>query len=66
MAPLDDSSIPASQPDPALATGSLLGKRYADPQLGLELLVTKAGAGTLCVGSQPLAMQEAKKLPSSD
>jgi hypothetical protein len=50
-----------------LDTGSLLGKRYtaaADEQL--EVLVTKAGAGTLGDGDTPLVIKEAKPLPASD
>jgi hypothetical protein len=30
------------------------------------VLVTKAGAGSLSVGSTPLALKEAKPLPASD
>ena len=44
----------------------LLGKRYADDELGLELLCTQGGAGTLTVGEQPLLVKGAKPLPSSD
>lgn len=46
--------------------GTLLGKRYADEELGLELLCSKAGDGTLSVGDQPLPIKGAKPLPSSD
>ncbi|HEV7864070.1 MAG TPA: hypothetical protein VGR20_15265 [Acidimicrobiia bacterium] len=45
---------------------TLLGKRYADEALGLELLCTKAGAGGLFVNGAPLGRKEAKPLPSSD
>jgi hypothetical protein len=45
---------------------SLLGKRYEDAELGLEVLCTQAGAGTLTVGATPLAVKGAKPLPSSD
>ena len=45
---------------------TLLGKRYADDDLGLELLCTRGGAGTLSVGAQPLLQKGAKPLPSSD
>jgi hypothetical protein len=55
-----------SEPTPALTGGSKLGKRYESRDLGLEVLVTNAGAGTLSVGDEALAMKEAKKLPSSD
>ena len=46
--------------------GALIGKRYADEELGVELLVTKGGSGTLAVGETPLPVKEAKPLPSSD
>jgi len=45
---------------------TLLGKRYADEELGLELLCTQAGAGALTVGTTPLLVKGAKPLPSSD
>lgn len=51
--------------DAALSDGTLMGKRYVD-DAGAEVLVTKAGAGTLSVGSTPLTIKEAKPLPASD
>ena len=33
---------------------------------GAEVLVTKAGAGTLSIGSTALTLKEAKPLPASD
>jgi hypothetical protein len=51
--------------DDALAEGNLMGKRYVDDN-GAEVLVTKAGKGTLSVGSTPLTIKEAKPLPASD
>lgn len=51
--------------DSALAQGSVMGKRYVD-QAGAEVLVTKAGQGTLTIGDTPLALKEAKPLPASD
>jgi hypothetical protein len=52
--------------DPAFAGKTLLGKRYADEQAGIELLCTKAGEGSLAIGGQTLGFKEAKPLPSSD
>lgn len=46
--------------------GTLLGKRYADEELGIELLCTKAGAGALWLNGEPMRLKEAKALPSSD
>ncbi|GFG73954.1 hypothetical protein [Mycobacterium botniense] len=51
--------------DPAFADGNLMGKRYVNDDGG-EVLVTKAGAGTLTVGDIPLRIKEAKPLPASD
>lgn len=46
--------------------GTLVGKRYTDPDSGLELLCTKPGAGQLRIGEKVLAIKSAKNLPSSD
>ena len=48
------------------ASGSLLGKRYADEEIGVELLCSKGGAGSLTVGETALVVKGAKALPSSD
>jgi hypothetical protein len=48
------------------AEGTLLGKRYAHDGLGLELLCSKAGSGSLSVNGEPIPLKEAKALPSSD
>lgn len=45
---------------------TLLGKRYEDAELGLELLCSQGGTGTLTVGDIPLLVKGAKPLPSSD
>lgn len=45
---------------------TLLGKRYADEELGLELLCTQGGVGALSTGEVPLLVKGAKPLPSSD
>lgn len=45
---------------------TLLGKRYADEELGLEVLCSQAGDGALSVGTTPLLVKGAKPLPSSD
>ena len=45
---------------------TLLGKRYADDDLGLELLCTQGGDGALSVGDASLLVKGAKPLPSSD
>jgi hypothetical protein len=52
--------------DPNLKAGTQIGKRYVDAAGTLELLCTKAGEGTLALGSTPLVLKEAKPLPASD
>jgi hypothetical protein len=42
-----------------------MGKRYID-DTGAEVLVTKAGSGSLSIGTIPLVVKEAKPLPASD
>jgi hypothetical protein len=51
--------------DPKFSDGTVMGKRYVD-ETGAEVLVTKAGAGTLSIGEVPLSIKEAKPLPASD
>src|SRR4051812_21434976 len=51
---------------PGADTGSALGKRYTDPSGKVELLVTKAGAGSLALDGEPLPLKDAKPLPASD
>ena len=52
--------------DASLGDGPLLGKRYADDELGLELLCTRPGTGALTVDGRLLPLKGAKPLPSSD
>ncbi|HET9773316.1 MAG TPA: hypothetical protein VFS16_20660 [Acidimicrobiia bacterium] len=67
-APMVAADAPPAGPalDPAHASGTRLGKRYAHPATGLELLCTKPGDGSLSVGAEPLGLKDAKPLPSSD
>jgi hypothetical protein len=46
--------------------GSGAGKRYADPESGLEVLCSKAGVGSPSVDGRPIEPKDAKKLPASD
>ena len=46
--------------------GSLLGKRYGDPDETVEVLCTKAGPGSLALDGVPLAVRVTKPLPASD
>jgi hypothetical protein len=63
MVPLESER--SGELDPQFSDGTAMGKRYVD-ETGAEVLVTKAGAGTLCVGETPLMLKEAKPLPASD
>lgn len=66
MVPLDEEgNAGGATLDPDLSGGAVMGKRYVD-DAGAEVLVTKAGAGTLSIGSTPLNLKEAKPLPASD
>lgn len=65
MIPVGGEADSSLSLDDSLADGNLMGKRYVDDN-GAEVLVTKAGKGTLSVGSTPLALKEAKPLPASD
>jgi hypothetical protein len=61
-----ESSSPGLAVDPTHSDGTQVGKRYADPDVGLEVLCTKAGEGSLALGEEPLLIKDAKPLPSSD
>jgi hypothetical protein len=51
---------------PGQDLGSNLGKRYISEEIGLEVLCTKAGSGSLVVAGVLLEEKKAKPLPSSD
>jgi hypothetical protein len=59
-------TIVGDSADPTQMTGTLLGKRYAAEELGLEVLCTKAGSGALAANGRPLEVKAAKGLPASD
>jgi hypothetical protein len=65
MVPVGDERASGLALDPSLAAGSLVGKRFAQPD-GIEVLVTKAGDGTLAIDGVALPLKDAKPLPSSD
>jgi hypothetical protein len=67
--PLLDFAIkpaPGATPAAEAAGGTQIGKRYVSAAGDLELLCTKAGAGTLALGEAALTIKGAKPLPSSD
>jgi hypothetical protein len=65
MVPIDGEKGSDVALDPGFSAGNAMGKRYVD-ETGAEVLVTKAGAGTLSVGTTALTLKEAKPLPASD
>jgi hypothetical protein len=64
--PRSGDASPAGEADPAQLAGTQVGKRYADEQVGLELLCTKPGKGTIGVNGVPLPLCGPKLLPASD
>jgi hypothetical protein len=65
MVPLGSEKSGDAQLDPDFSGGTVMGKRYVDDS-GAELLVTKAGAGSLSIGTTLLEQKTAKPLPASD
>ncbi len=64
---LAEGDEPSGEPaDADLGEGPLIGKRYADDDLGLEVLCTQSGPGQVTVDGKPLPLKGAKPLPSSD
>jgi hypothetical protein len=61
-----DAEVTPQSIEAGFDEGTQLGKRYADDELGLELLCTKAGEGAISVGETLLPMKGAKPLPASD
>ena len=61
-----DAEVTPQGVEPGFDQGTQLGKRYADDELGLELLCTKAGEGSISVGETVLVVKGAKPLPASD
>lgn len=62
----EDPGGASGAPDASLGDGPALGKRYADDELGIELLCSRAGTGALTVNGEALHLKGAKPLPSSD
>ncbi len=62
----DDAVSGSATIDPALAEGTVLGKRYTDDESGIELLAVKAGDGSLSLDGRLLTLKGVKPLPASD
>ena len=56
----------ADEPSADASAGTLLGKRYGDPDETVEVLCTKAGEGSMALAGVPLAVKATKPLPASD
>jgi hypothetical protein len=52
--------------DASLGDAALLGKRYVDDELGLEVLCTRSGSGAFTADGRALVLKGAKPLPPSD
>lgn len=65
MSPVGEGTVSGAPAD-GLAEGTLVGKRYTDADESIEVLVTKAGGGSLSLGDVALVVKGAKPLPSSD
>jgi hypothetical protein len=63
---LDEAKPEGGAPAPGLDEATPVGKRYTDEAGTIEVLVTKAGAGTLALSGAPLSLKTAKPLPASD
>ena len=61
-----DESADGGQAVATEMNGCQVGKRYVNEDQSLEVLCIKPGAGSLAAGGAPLAVKQAKKLPSSD
>lgn len=46
--------------------GTYLGKRYANPELQLEVLCVRSGIGVVEANGKALTIMEPKRLPTSD
>jgi hypothetical protein len=52
--------------DPSVGDAPQMGKRYADEEVGIELLCARPGKGAVTVNGVVLPLKGAKPLPSSD
>jgi hypothetical protein len=66
MAPQGTDAPDGGPPAAGFDAGTKVGKRYEDADTGLEVLCTKAGPGSLSIGTRAMTQKDAKPLPSSD
>ncbi|MEY2433989.1 MAG: hypothetical protein QOC92_3714 [Acidimicrobiaceae bacterium] len=65
-APMTQEADPSRGVASGSGDGAPLGKRFEDADTGLELLITKGGAGQLALDGRLLVQKEPKRLPASD
>ena len=66
MVGLDEAPAAGGAPASDASGGTQMGKRYTNDAGDIEVLCTKAGAGSIAVGGEVLVPKDAKPLPSSD
>jgi hypothetical protein len=66
MTPQGEAPAAAATAEGERGDGLLMGKRYADEALGLELLCVKAGDYSVAVDGTTLVQKNAQPLPASD
>jgi hypothetical protein len=66
MLDLDSPRPAGAGPAAGADGGTQIGKRYTDPDTGVELLCTKAGKGALAVSGRLMEIKVAKPLPATD
>jgi hypothetical protein len=66
MVRVDDANPLSGTPTGGQDQGSSLGTRYVIESVGLEVLCTKAGDGSLSLAGEVLETKAPKPLPSSD
>jgi hypothetical protein len=64
--PMTEARPAGLSPEAGFDEGTAVGKRYTTEAGTLEVLCTKAGAGSLSVADVRLQLKDAKPLPSSD
>jgi hypothetical protein len=58
--------IEGGSADPQLLGGTIMGKRYSEPESGIQVLCVAPGGGSLTINGAKLQVEAARQLPSSD
>jgi hypothetical protein len=66
MVDIEDAVPDGGVLDESLGDAAQIGKRYADDDVGVELLCSRPGPGALTLNGAVLPMKGAKPLPASD